>query len=447
MKTILIPIFDGTIAKNLLRTDVLPVLKEGGARIVLIPPKGRADYYRSQFADGDKVIIDDSQFWQHDRLEFVISEIFLHSIPTVFMKIRQSDWYWNEGQYLKYFGARVLSNLGKFKIWRTFLRKFETFLKPPKYIKDVYDKWQPDLVFAPTMIPRDEIELMKLAKKDGKVTVGMVKSWDNPTSKLFLRIFPDWIISHNEIVARELNEIHDYPKEKIFISGIPQFDEYTDPNFIESREKFFKKIGADPDKKLILYAPAGDWMNPNDKETVKILMDWINEGKKNMQVLLRLHPAYESATEQLEGTPNLIIERPGKHFGGLKAYEFDDSDVRHLASSIYHSDLVINTASTMAIEGAIFDKPVILIGFDGDKRLRYWHSVVRYYDREHFVPIVKSGGEKLVKSKEEFLKAVEDYLKNPVLDKDGRRRIVKEQCFKLDGESGKRIGEFLLAEI
>jgi hypothetical protein len=42
---------------------------------------------------------------------------------------------------------------------------------------------------------------------------------------------------------------------------------------------------------------------------------------------------------------------------------------------------------------------------------------------------------------EELLKYINMYLENPSLDKEGRKRIINEQCYKLDGRSGERIGE------
>jgi hypothetical protein len=446
MKTVIIPVFDGAIARNLFRTDVLETLKRNGNKVVIIPPTGKAEYYEKEFADNVSVFVEKRTFWKHDRLEFLITGLFLQSIPTNFMRIRQVDWYWHRRKYMHYIGASVLRFLGSFRVWRAALRLFDSLLPIPAHVSEVFATWQPDVVFAPTMIPRDEVALMRLAASRGKKTIGMVKSWDNLTSKAFLRFFPDHIIVHNEIVKREAETIYNYPSERIFVSGIPQFDDYKSADFIYEKEEFFSMLGADPNKRLILYAPAGDWMNPYDKETLKIILDWIENGTvSNAQVLLRLHPSYHSAAEELEGNPHLIIDRPGKHlWGDLKSsFEFDKEDMRRLASSVCYSAVTINTASTMTIEAAILDRPIILVGFDGEHMLSYWQSVIRYYDREHYVPIISSGGAQLVKSRDELLKIISDYLHNPRLDNEGRKRIVAEQCVAIDGRSGERIGKFI----
>ena len=38
------------------------------------------------------------------------------------------------------------------------------------------------------------------------------------------------------------------------------------------------------------------------------------------------------------------------------------------------------------------------------------------------------------------------YLNNPGLDKEGRDRIIKERCSKLDGKSGERLANFILGQ-
>ena len=49
---------------------------------------------------------------------------------------------------------------------------------------------------------------------------------------------------------------------------------------------------------------------------------------------------------------------------------FKDRDLSHkddvrLADSLYYSDVVISGPSTIMIDGAVFNKPIILINFDG----------------------------------------------------------------------------------
>ncbi len=130
----------------------------------------------------------------------------------------------------------------------------------------------------------------------------------------------------------------------------------------------------------------------------------------------------------------------------VKYSEVEKRDMEHLADTLFHSDVTINTCSTMSIDAAAFDKPVINIVFDGHEKKPYYDSVRQFYDetRIHYVPILKSGGVRLANNKEELIKYINMYLENPDLDREGRKKIIEEQCWKLDGKSGERIFNYLL---
>lgn len=450
MKTVIAPFFDGIIARNVLYTDVLPRLRSEGIRLLIIPPEGKEELYREKFDDGVMVrVLPTGSLWKPTFFDSVILNLFLQSIPTRFMRIRQVDWYWHQKKYIHYYAASALRFLGRFYWYRTCIRYLALLQPVRKEIRTLFDEWNPDAVFAPTMIAPLEVGLLRLAKSKGKTTIGMAKSWDNFTSKAFIRVFPDWIIVHNRLQIDEAAQLFDYPKDRIFVSGIPQMDRYQDPSFMEPRAAFCKKLGLDPEKRIILYAPAGDWMNPYDKETLERILDWIEGGEiADCQVLLRLHPGYHSRTEELKGRKHLVVERPGKHFGTrLKSVEFDQDDIHHLANSLHHAAVIIHTASTIGMEAAYLDRPVIHLGFDGNNQLPYWKSVRRYYDREHCVPFVTLGGGRLVQNPEELLKSLNMYLNDPTVDYEGRQRLAQLLCYSFDGKAGERIGSFIAEKV
>ena len=447
MKTVLIPIHDGTVTKNLLRTDFLATLKTApNTKIVLLLGSGDVASYEAEFGVPEKVIVECAQVYNRaDKVELLFSSFFKHSIPTMFMKIRQVDWYWNKGKYGLYFGSSLLRVCGRFRIWQQFLRIVNALEPIDPKVRAVYEKWHPDVVFAPTMVSRVEVALMRLAQKDKKVVIGMAKSFDNLTSKAYLRIHPDYLIVPNQTGTQEAVGLYHYPKEQIRVTGIPQYDVYATADCIEERIQFFEKVNLDPNKKTILYAPAGDWMNDTDHEVLGEILKWTEDDKlPNTQVLLRLHPTYESKTEKLKGHPNLYVERPGTHFGNLKRYQFDLNDVRHLASTLYHSDVVINTGSTLMVESCIFDTPVITLGFDGYTKRGYWQSVARYYSREHLVPVINTGGVPIAKSFEELQNLITTYIANPELHTEERKKAAFAVCGEIDGKAGARAANVVL---
>ncbi len=55
--------------------------------------------------------------------------------------------------------------------------------------------------------------------------------------------------------------------------------------------------------------------------------------------------------------------------------------------------------------------------------------------------IIKTGGVKLAKNRDELIEYVKIYLNNPDKDKKKRKRIIEERIWKLDSKSGKRLAE------
>ena len=146
---------------------------------------------------------------------------------------------------------------------------------------------------------------------------------------------------------------------------------------------------------------------------------------------LRINP-FAGDMEKMEGA----LDAPQSQ---TFQWTFTDKDILHLANSIYHTAITINTESTMTLDAAALDKPVILIGFDGNQKLPYWSSVIRNYDREHLKALLETGGAKLAHNLEELIEYINQYLKNPNMDAYGRELLRDKLLYKFDGNSSKRV--------
>ena len=146
---------------------------------------------------------------------------------------------------------------------------------------------------------------------------------------------------------------------------------------------------------------------------------------------------------------NFTIEIPGTRFGeaSVKNTELTPKDIQHLADSLYHSDLVIYVATSIGLDAAVFNKPQIIVSFDGWEEKAYIESVKRYHNEDHMRKLIDTGGMRVVKNADELIYWVNQYLQNPKIDDKGRGRIIKEQFWRLDGRAGKRIARFILNQI
>ncbi|MEZ5140723.1 MAG: hypothetical protein R2711_18700 [Acidimicrobiales bacterium] len=71
------------------------------------------------------------------------------------------------------------------------------------------------------------------------------------------------------------------------------------------------------------------------------------------------------------------------------------AEVVGLCSTLAHTDVHVSTSSTMALDGAWFDKPQLCPTYDVVGGRRHRRHAADLYRREHYVPIVRSGGVEL----------------------------------------------------
>ncbi len=460
MKTILITVGSSLKARKLLWTDFLRVLKEiPDLRLVLIAPQNNLEFYREEFGS-EKVIVDSApEDPFSSRIDWLTQIVARDSIPTNSRKIRQYRYlYDTERSFMRklanFVFARTFWYLSKLEIWREFLRFLYSLIPAGKRYDTVLERHKPDLVYATNILDSREFKLLKAAKKKGIKTVAQILTWDNLTMKLFICLKPDNFIVPTSLVKEELIHYGDYKNGKIFVVGIPQYDWYFEKKWIIPREKFLKQIGAAPDKKLILYACVGKVVSPKYSEIFEQLNEAVinKKIKYPAQVIIRLYPRYDLSRElkkKIKKTYKFLLDEPDVHVKGSTgdSFEVRKENIIHLANLIYHSDIVVTSYSTIVIEAAIFNKPVININYDGHKNRPYWCSNQRVREFEFYQGIIKTNGERGVNNKEELVQAINEYLENPELDKEGRAQMIKEQCYLTDGKSGQRMAKVILSLI
>lgn len=444
MPTIFITLRDGEVSKNILQSDIFPLLAQQ-AHVVLLVPKNKFDFFHTQFGS-KRISVEVFPPTPYERLEEAFADIFLYSLHTESIPIKIEHSFHSGGSKIGRAIKYTLWTFGAFYPYRLFVRLLYR-LMPDSSLDALFAHYRPTLVFAANLTSMEDARLIKTARRYGTRSVGMPKGWDNLTLKTFLPTFPDRLLVQNELMQADAISL-DYPARAIEVVGFPKFDVYADSSVILPREEFVRSLGLDPRKKLIVYAGAGDQLAPHDEEILADFLQAIDAGELvgRPQVVVRPHPKYVYNTERIPPRDFWVLDRPGKVLGGKQAeFEFDKSDVVHLANTLYHCDLLIHTASTLGIEAAIYNKPSITLAYDGHATLPAALSTARYYAYTHMRRVIDTGGMRVARNFEELLNSTREYLTNPQLDREARETIVRENAFMIDGKAGDRTAQALLA--
>lgn len=363
----------------------------------------------------------------------------LFLIDTNTRRLKKRYKYYQDKKWLYFIFSMFLGILGWFVFVRRIVRFFDLYFSPKSAFVPLIEKYRPDVIFAADVQNENDVALMQAARLRGIPTVGMFRSWDNPTQSM-LRIIPDKLLVGSEEVRKEALEFHDILKNRVAIVGHPHYDRYL-RGPTKTKEEFFKEFGLDPRKKLILYAPLGDkFVAKNDID--QYVMEAL--GEINSQILVRFPPDEKLTLVNFNRPPNMVFDKPGAIF---KSNEFNDreitrSDDDRLANSIYYSDIVMSGPTSICLDGVFFDKPVIAVHLYPTPR--HFFDTIYCYWFNHYQKLLGTGGVKYVTTKEELSRSINDYFENPELYKEERAKIRSMWFSHADGKSSERLAKEIL---
>ena len=452
MKTIFISSFHPFISKNILNTDVFKIFRaRQDLKIVFLVPFVRKEFFEANYGSDNVAVegIDTTRF-SNSRSNGFFSWAAFFFVYSHWIRRKRRDYLnanWSIYNFIKFRSFMVLTwFLSGHKALNGIFRSLDWRYSPGDFFKKQYDRYKPDLVFSTDIYTDFDQAVIKEAKMRKTRTIGMVRSWDNNFSKGLMRFLPDKLVANNEVIKKEAIELHDYPENDIFIGGLPQFDDYLKAPF-QNREDYFKSIGGNPNKRVVLFAPG----SPEEFGGVNLAIPRVlKEAKQkgilpeDIQFLISNHPHRPNDFSELAGDKDFIVRWLGTKLGGRENVEFSSENSRQLADMIYYSDIVIWMASSIGLDALVFNKPEIVVNFDLEK-IPYWKSVRRFHDEDHMRAFFKTGGIKMAGKLDDVVNFVRDYLKNPRLDEEGRTKAREQQLWKVDGKSGERIANFILS--
>ena len=448
--------------RDVLRTDVLPSLIAAGVELHVFSAAADDSAFVEEFA-GENVTLHalrsprSALFRAVDALVLKLYVLVLSlRCETAHIMVR-TTLKRNPAARVARAVLRVLGRGGQTLLIRG-ARGLVLRLAPDLY-GEAFRKLRPDLVVGTRVLTMsaqtgaqagpylDRYLVMSAAKHDVPSML-LVSSWDNLTSKGFLPAKVARLTVWNGIMAEEAVTLHDMTSEQVTVTGAPQHDVYAEAPY-RSRERFFRDLGFDPERKLVLYTTQTEGTIPDEPLLVEQIHSRLLAEVPDLQFLVRLHQLDQPDRYAfLSGRPGLRVDTAGrKAMGRYRDRDFDHAESKRLADTLAYSDVVLNAASSISIDAAAVDTPVVGIAFDAKPGVPYHRSLRRYFDFTHQQNVVTSGGVRLVDSLDEMVDAVLTYLDDPTLDAEGRAHLVERLCYRLDGRAASRVAKAILAEV
>jgi len=144
MKTIFITSYHSFISRNILRTEVLAILKNSGVRIVILVPPGKADYFIKNFSGKNVEIagIEPRNNFLHNLLYFL--SVCLVSVENLFIQGLLS-----EKRFIRFYLALLIYKVfGRIFAAKRGLRFFYNNFIAGYDFTELFDRYEPALVFS-----------------------------------------------------------------------------------------------------------------------------------------------------------------------------------------------------------------------------------------------------------------------------------------------------------
>jgi hypothetical protein len=306
---------------------------------------------------------------------------------------------------------------------------------------------QPSLVFNASHVHGNAgLAVVRTARWLGIPTATFIFSWDNLTSQG--RIVPqyDYYLVWNELVRQQLLDIYpDVRPDRVFVTGTPQFDFHFRPEFHWSRETFCRHVGADPRRPIVLYTTGMANHMPGEPALVEELADILASltDLGSPQLIVRVYPKDRTGRfEALKQRGDILVPSIPWDPAWLTP---EPEDGYLLTNLLRHAALGVNVASTVSLELCMFDKPVINIGYNPPGVETGGIEYTRYYDFDHYRPLVESGAVSLARSADQLRALLREHLSRPRGAADQRQDLLK-RFFDgtLDGGVARRIASRLV---
>ena len=448
---------NGSSAGNVLRTGVLARVLDhvGDARVVLVSPLVDDPAFTAEFARprvAFEPLPPHVPMGVERRLLGLIQARYLEARTTETLRIKRAAGSAGTAlrhQRVKALLGRAFAPRGNSGRWYDLADR----LVSDSRADSVFARHRPTLVAVSTPgLIFAEIPFLRVARRRHVPTMAVDLSWDNLTNKLFPIRRLDRLVVWNATMRREAHELHGYELDQIDIAGPPQFDGYFNGESRSSRVEFCRRVGLDAARRILALTTIPSEAYPRHDVVIDHLLEAIRSGAlvAPCDLLVRVHPRDDIRKyDRYAGTPHVVVEKPFRQTaraGDGHGIDVTAENTRHLADTLYHSDVVLNVASTITIEASIFDTPVVNVAFDQDdaEARPFLTSPLRYYSYTHYQQIVRAGAVRIAKSPGEMIDLVNAYLVDPSQDAAGRRRVVAEQCELTDGRSAERLAGFIV---
>ena len=245
-------------------------------------------------------------------------------------------------------------------------------------------------------------------------------------------------------MKKELENNYPYISAKTYVVGSPQFDMYFNLEDLKSKNDFAAELGINPADPIVLYTTNTPTAMPEEPEIVEDIVREYQQQCPNKPVnfLVRLHPKDNKVRyTNLMKLSNVTIVQSGKYIREvLDKWIPNKENVADLRNQIYHSDILINVASTMSLEGFTLGKTTINICYTpvAQRKSLIWDFEM-YHSSDHYKAIIENDAVLIARSTDDVVQFIRKDALGSSTRKKNMKTVFSEKCEYFDGNGHLRL--------
>jgi hypothetical protein len=289
----------------------------------------------------------------------------------------------------------------------------------------------------------DHLLLLAAGRRELPTLVSMI-SFDNPTTRGRMPALDvtDRVLVWNRFNHDEL--VRAYPSlhaADVRITGAPQFDLHHDRAWIIDDAAWRDELGLPADRPIVLHGAGPAVLVPGEEHLVEAIAQAIDDGRipGDPVLLVRAHPADDANRWRALERPGRVVVAPawGRADGGLAWPSDHDTAVQ--LSTLAHAAVHVSVCSSMAIDGAAFDRPTVAPTTVPGSHRHQARRIRSFYRQEHWQPIAASGAVATAATLPELEAAITRHLADPARGRPQRRAVLETMLTFTDGASSRRV--------
>jgi hypothetical protein len=237
---------------------------------------------------------------------------------------------------------------------------------------------------------------LQTARNLGIKTLILTNSWKDVYVCPHIPVPPTRLVVWNEVAREDLLSANPNLKAETVGVGAPlQLDHFLNVRKVMNREEFCCKAGIDPSRPYISYTAASPAAVEHEELVVEALAKAICDGRlpRHAQILLRVNPMEDG--RRFAGFaakyPFVVIQRPMWEWDAANDWNcplVEDSEM--WVGTVLHAALNVSIPSTVTLEFAGPEKPVVNVCFDLPQPLSAERSCRRFWDAPFYAEAKRS---------------------------------------------------------